>query len=228
MPCRARRHAPGPDAGFTLVELLVASIILGIVVLMMTNGMRFIGRATAKAEARRDAVESTLTGLGLMRVTLGSTVPFFRKVQNKDQLVFQGEEQLLRLVTFEPDYMPGWPLVAYEYAVELQGGRYVLQVRRAALDPAQPDLDLLEEAEPRTLLAFADEPHFAFYGRLKGKDKEPAWHASWEGAELLPQAVRLGASGPEPGWPDFVLPLSINTPAACLNANAQESPGCGG
>ena len=217
------------SAGFTLVELLVASAILGIVALLMMNGMRFIGRATASAEARRNAVESTLTGLGLMRGTLARAQPLFLRVQNKDRLLFEGEEQRLRLVTFEPDYMPGWPLVAYEYAVELTSGRYLLTVRRAGLDPAEPELDALEEAEPRTLLAFAQEPRFTFFGQIKARDRESAWHAAWtEEAELLPQAVRIGPGSAEPGWPDFVLPLAINTPAACLNANAQESPGCGG
>ncbi len=228
MSARSSASAPVRSAGFTLVELLVACVIFGIIVVMMTSGMRFIGRATAKAEARRDAVESTLTSLGLMRVTLGRAVPFFRKVQNKDQLVFDGDEKRLRLATFEPDFMPGWPLVAYQYSVELQDGRYMLQVRRAGLNPAEPDLAVLEEAQPRNLLAFAEEPRFTFYGRLKGRDREPSWHTSWAEAELLPQAVRIGPDGPEPGWPDFVLPLAINTPATCLNANAQESAGCGG
>lgn len=229
MAARADRRPGCREAGFTLVELLVATAILGLVAVLMMNGMRFIGRATASAEARRDAVEGTLTSLAVLRATLGRAVPLFHKVQGRDRLVFAGEEQRLRLVTFEPDYMPGWPLVAYEYGIGLEGRRYLLTVRRAALDPALPELEALEEAPPRALLAFAEEPRFTFFGRTRARDREPSWHAAWPAeAELMPQAVRIGPGEGEPGWPDFVLPLTIDTPAACLNVNAQESPGCAG
>jgi general secretion pathway protein J len=224
-----RAARPG-EGGFTLVELLVASVILGLVATLMLGGMRFAGRATESADARREAVESTLTGLGLLRLTLGRALPLHTRVENRDRLAFEGGAERVRFATFEPDYVPGWPLVAYEYAVAERGGRYLLEVRRAALDPSRPDLaGALEEAPPaRAVLGFAGPVRLAYYGAPGPRDV-PGWRGEWRGAEAqaLPRAVRVGPDVLEPAWPDFVVPLAIDTPAACLTPDAQNARGCG-
>lgn len=214
------------EAGFTLVELMVASVILGLVAVMIVNGMRFANRAVASADDRREAVESSTTGLGLLRSTLGRALPLYRKVESRDRLLFEGGEQRLRFVTMEPDYMPGWPLVGYQYALVDLGGRQVLEVRRADLDPAAPDLTLLADAPGRALLGFGPGVRFTYYGAQRNRD--PArWHEAWTSAGILPRAVRIGPPGGAPGWPDFVMPLSIDTPAACLNPDSRDTAGCG-
>lgn len=210
------------EAGFTLVEMLVASAILGLVALLLVNGMRFVRKAQASADARREAVEGTVVGIGLTRGTLGRALPVFRKVENREELLFEGGEDRLRFVIVESDYLPGWPLVAYEYAFAYRGGRHLLEVRRATVDPGAPSLDGLDEAEPRALLAFAEQPRFGYYGRLRPK-QPVGWQAEWREAELLPEGVRLGPAGDEPGWPDLVVTLRVNTPVSCLTRQAPQA-----
>jgi hypothetical protein len=118
----------------------------------------------------------------------------------------------------EPDYMPGWPLAGYELALVPDGFSARLVVRRQLLDPAKPDLAALANANPRAILAFPVSTRFTYFGARRPRE-EPAWHASWTGAQQLPRAVRIGPEGGEPGWPDFVIPLVIDTPAACLGAD---------
>ena len=216
------------SAGFTLVELLVASAMLGLVAMLIVNGMRFVRKAIASADTRRESVEATVTGLGLAQASISRALPVLRKVENRDELLFEGSEERLRFVTTEPDYLPGWPLVAYEYAVAFRGGRYLLDVRRAAVNPGEPAFAGLADAGARTLLAFPGPVRFAYYGRPKPRDAGAVgWRLEWREAELLPEAVRLGPPDDEPGWPDFVVPLMVNTPAACLNPTAREVKGCG-
>ena len=184
-------HPKRPDAGFTLVELLVASVIFGLVMLLMFNGMRFVQRAVASADARREAVEGTVTGLGLVRATLGDASPLYIRVANKDQLLFQGDEQHVRFALFEPDYIPGWPFVAYEYALGGDNGRQQLFVRRAPLSPGAPDLSVLNQAPARAILGFPGPVRFAYFGPLRSRD--PAqWRPQWADGDFLPQAVRIG------------------------------------
>ena len=210
------------DAGFTLVELLVASVILGLVMLLMFNGMRFVQRAVASADARREAVEGTVTGLGLLRATLGDAAPFYIRVANKDQLLFQGDEQHLRFALFEPDYIPGWPFVAYEYALAENNGRYQLLVRRAPLSPGSPDLSVVNQAPARAVLGFPFPVRFAYFGSLRSRD--PAqWRPQWVDGDFLPRAVRIGPGTGEPGWPDFLVRLTVNTPVGCLGQGGAQA-----
>ena len=184
-------HPKRPDAGFTLVELLVASVIFGLVMLLMFNGMRFVQRAVASADARREAVEGTVTGLGLVRATLGDASPLYIRVANKDQLLFQGDEQHVRFALFEPDYIPGWPFVAYEYALGGDNGRQQLFVRRAPLSPGAPDLSVLNQAPARAILGFPGPVRFAYFGPLRSRD-QAQWRPQWADGDFLPQAVRIG------------------------------------
>jgi prepilin-type N-terminal cleavage/methylation domain-containing protein len=210
------------EPGFTLVELLVASVILGLVMLLIFNGMRFVQRAVASANARREAVEGTVTGLGLLRATLGDAAPFYLRVANKDQLLFQGDEQHLRFALFEPDYIPGWPFVAYEYALAESNGRYQLLVRRAPLSPGAPDLSVLNGAPARAILGFPFPVRFAYFGPLRSRD--PAqWRPQWADGDFLPRAVRIGPESGEPGWPDFVVRLAVNTPVGCLGQGGAQA-----
>ena len=56
-----------------------------------------------------------MTGSGLVRTTLARAAPLFKRVDGKDFLVFEGADDHIRFATFEPDYIPGWPLIGYDY-----------------------------------------------------------------------------------------------------------------
>jgi hypothetical protein len=126
----------------------------------------------------------------------------------------------VRFALFEPDYIPGWPFVAYEYALAENNGRYQLLVRRAPLSPGAPDLSVLNQAPARAVLGFPGPVRLAYFGPLRSRD--PAqWRPQWIDGDFLPQAVRIGPESGEPGWPDFVVRLPVNTPVGCLGQAGQ-------
>ena len=74
-------------------------------------------------------------------------------------------------------------------------GSYRIELRRAALDPAAPDLAAVEAGEPRTVLRVGQELHFSYFGKLR-EATGPAgtsWPTGPEAAAGDPAGRRRGS-----------------------------------
>ncbi len=200
-------------AGFTLVELLVSMAVLALVALTMAAGLRFVVKAIASTNSRREGLEELTLGLSVLRGELERAEPLMVKVGNRELVMFSGLADRLRFANVEPPYLAGPPYLAYEYSVTIDRDAYRIELRRTPIDPGEPDLAVVEEAEPRTILRVPQALRFSYWGRLRSRDP-PAWHDEWPPGPRLPDAIRL-AEGEDPGWPDLVVPLRITAPWYC-------------
>ena len=166
-------------AGFTLVELLVSMAVLALVALVMVAGLRFVVRAVASTDNRREAMEELTLGLSVLRGELERAEPLMVKVGNRDLVLFSGMADRLRFANVEPPYLAGPPYLAYEYAVTPDCGAYRIELRRVALDPDQPDLAAVEAGEPRTILRVAQRAAVHLLGQARRPREAPAWHEEW-------------------------------------------------
>src|SRR5258708_39228865 len=71
-PCNERRG----DRGFTLLELLVVILILGLIVTALTGGVRFAGRAWATQERRIDRLDDVDAVQNVLRQLIASGYGF--------------------------------------------------------------------------------------------------------------------------------------------------------
>jgi prepilin-type N-terminal cleavage/methylation domain-containing protein len=205
-------------AGFTLVELLVSMAVLALVALVMVSGLRFAVRAVASTDDRREAMEELTLGLSVLRGELERAEPMMVKAGNRDLVLFSGYGDRVRFANVEPPYFAGAPYLAYEYAITPDRGAYAIELRRAPIDPDEPDLAVVEAADARTILRVPGELRFSYWGSL-GPREAPAWHAEWPVGPRLPDAIRLAQSD-DPGWPDLVVPMRITAPWYCGGAGA--------
>lgn len=212
-PERRRRHG-----GFTLVELLVSMVMLSLVALAMIGGLRFVVRAFAHTDERRVALDELTLALSVLRDELERSEPLMQKVGNDTRVLFEGTADRLRFVNVGPGFMTGLPYRAFELAVVGDGGAYRIELRRTALDPAQPDLAAVAETEPRVLLRVPRPLAFTYWGQRR-RDEPAEWHDAWSQLPQLPLAVRLG-EGLEPGWPELTVPLQIRAPYYCGTGDA--------
>ncbi len=219
------RAAARRRAGFTLVELLVSMVVLALVAVVMTSGLRFVLRAMSSTDSRREAMEELTLGLSVLRGELERAEPLMVKVGKRDLVLFSGGSDRVRFGNVEPPYLHGPPYLAYEYAVVPDnGGNYRIELRRAALDPAAPDLAVVEAGEARTVLRVGPELRFSYFGKLGERDAA-AWHKSWPIGPKLPQAIRL-AAGDDPAWPELTVAMRVMAPWYCGVAEGPSTAGC--
>lgn len=214
-------------AGFTLVELLVSMVVLALVAVTMTAGLRFTIRAFERTDSRRTALEELTLGFSVLRGQLERAEPLMQKVNNESRVLFDGTADRVRFVNVEPPYLSGRPYLLLEYAIAGGPGDYRIELRRTALDPAKPDLGAVAEAESRVILRVPQLLRFTYWGQARRDDRQQ-WYAAWTRRTQLPVAVRL-AAGDDPGWPDLVVPLTIRAPWYCgAGEGAAASQGGGG
>jgi general secretion pathway protein J len=211
--------------GFTLVELLVSMVVLSFVALIMMGGLRFVVRAFSHTDSRRAALEELTASFAVLRQELERAEPLMVKVGNDERVLFEGTPDRVRFVNVEPPYLGGLPYRVYEYAVVGDGGDYRIELRRAPFDPAEPDLAVVEDTDPRVLLRVPRPLTFTYFGQEK-RDERAGWHDEWARHPQLPTAVRL-AEGEDPGWPDLLVPLLIRAPWYCGSTERPpNSAGC--
>lgn len=195
-PPRAPRHVAPGQRGFSLLEMLVALAVLGLLLGLLGDGVH-LGLQAWQAQARTvagrgdlDAVDRLLRGL-LARMDPGSTTvaPF----------VLGGRDRLLFTATLPEGAAGGAPLLA-DIALGVDAGqRLVLRwtphrhEHRLGAPPAPQTVPLLSDVAGIELSYWPRKPPWI-------------WRDAWSGPRL-PGLVRIRLQSPAggpPAWPDIV------------------------
>jgi general secretion pathway protein J len=182
-PAGQRTH----EAGFTLIETLVALALMGLVLSALANltaqwlpnwnrGLNRVQRSELIGTALQRVADDLADAL-YMPVSAGEVRPFFI-----------GSEQSVTFVrtALGPNAGPGLDVVRLGETSD-RGGLATVRSRTAfrPLPPETSSADWLHFAEPVVLLRAPYRLSFAYAG------EDLAWKASWQDAERLPAKVRL-------------------------------------
>lgn len=210
-------------AGFTLVELLVAMTVLALITVGTAGSLGFLGRAWGRQEQRVAEQAARADGLDLLRDQLARALPADWGATGDYAPPFTGESGRVRFLNVPPDHHPGDGLALWEFALEERDGWRALLVRRATWVRDGRGLEQLDEAPARVLAALPADSRFTFHGVTgeDGEEREPGWQESWRSQPRLPDLVRLAGAGIE-----ALVPLRIDSPAACANPRGEQPAGC--
>jgi general secretion pathway protein J len=193
---------PAPRAGgFTLLETLVALVVLGLLVVGLTHGVS-TGLGLWHAQSRRlgeaadlDAAERTLRNLlgGMPTSPGGDTAP--------GSVTFDGSSNRLAFVGNLPTGLGTTQLANIE--LELKGRRLILSwtPHRHEVSDAPPPKPIETE-----LVGGVKRLELAYWGST-APDQPAAWQEQWQGPQL-PDLIRVRlrfADGDRRHWPDLVV-----------------------
>jgi general secretion pathway protein J len=191
------------EGGFTLLEILVALVVLGFLVAGLTAGLR-AGLSLRHAQLHRlDQTGALDAAMRLLREVL-TRLPVMangeRLIATAGGLAFRGEANRLSFVGRLPTGLGGTRLA--DMTLYVDDGKLVLAWR-----PHRHELRLVVAPQPmRTvLLAGVGRLHLAYWGAAAPGDT-PKWHHRWEGQQA-PELIRvrlLFAAGDRRHWPDLI------------------------
>ena len=199
-----------PRAGFTLLELLIAITLLGLLMAALFGGLQLGARAWERGEERLDQSARLQVVQGFLRdrLTQSSPLEVVEDGTGRRRLMFEGTPEALRFVTLMPEHL-GTGFAEFVLTLVDQDDARHLAVRWQPFEVPGP-MPATADAEPqiKVLLEQVENLQLSYYG-APGRELPAAWYEQWLEASVMPDLVRLRVSFP-PGdpryWPDLIVP----------------------
>jgi general secretion pathway protein J len=201
------------EQGFTLLELLVAITLLGLLMAALFGALRLGTRVWERADARLDASMRTQVVQDFIRQRLTGMLPLETtppELAEGDvfESAFVGTIGAVRFASPVPENL-GSGIHLMELALAAAGGvdgtrNLVLRWR-----PLEPDGRTAEAVTPeeRVLIEDIEALELAYFGAIDPA-QPPGWWQTWEGRAELPRLIRLRLSFPENDarrWPELIV-----------------------
>ena len=202
------------QAGFTLLELMIALAILGLLSIMLYGGLRFGLRSWERESAHANAVSDIGIAQGFLRRSIANAYPIFRVDSEGKRLnPFVGGSSQLEILAPAPASVGGGGRERFLIGTETNGSRTDLVVW------SQSELAIDLNKRAKTILVPGIRAlGIGYFGRESGEEAVQ-WHDTWDDASHLPQLVRLRVdfvSDDFRTWPDLVIATRIAVDANCV------------
>lgn len=217
-------NRPG-ERGFTLLELLVAMVILGLTLALVGSGGGLLRDTGERLADRRNALADLVILTTLLQERLGDAVAIDFGSTGRTEASFLGTGDEVRFLSLGRPIAPGRPLVLMAVGARDDGGIEVLRAEIGATETSFAALDDAGRAEARALALSISDVEIAYFGRKAG-ERAAGWHAAWEAEALLPSAVRLDLEQAGHALPPIIVPVRQTSGSLC--ATPEAPPECFG
>ena len=198
-------HARRRSSGFTLIEVLLATVLLAAGLALGFATVRAAGASAQRGEAIAERNERIRAVSEFLRRRIGGMqgLVFELDPQSGESRRFAGEAESMRFVADLPDYLGRGGPHLHALGVARDGDGFALQVDfRMVL--AGETIEGSRARPPEPLADGLRSVEFAYRG--PGKDGKPApWLYEWEHPEALPAQVRVRIVDAQGAWPDLVV-----------------------
>lgn len=204
------------QAGFTLIEMILAMTLLGIIMAMAFAGLRASTRAADSGQDVIDRTNRLRVAQQFLRQQISRAMPMRIQDDPDDPtefVMFEGTRDYMRFVAPMPGYLGhGGPHVQVFEIVDdgtsrkLQFNHYLLNAEAGLDTLADPDRD------PVLLMEHIQDAEFSFV-QLDEEGEIEGWVDTWEDPTVTPLAVRVDITMEEDSkltFPTMEIPLVID------------------
>ena len=204
-------------AGFTLLELTIALVLLALMGAVLYGALGFAGTSWDKGEAKVDATSGMRLAQEFMRAQLEQQHPLRMRKVAEFPLLFFGDRNEIRYAAALPSRVSAGGIWYYRLSVG-DDVRGPLVLERMVPDVNGTRVPDFNDAEKSIIVTGIAEIRFAYYGRDGGSSNadEPSWRDRWDNAQRLPLLVRIDVIPKQgPAWPTLVVAPRNAPEAGC-------------
>jgi general secretion pathway protein J len=206
------------ESGFTLVEILVAVALVGLLSTLIVAGLRLGAQAWTKAGQRSADAGDIDAVQDLVRYTIASAYPTYASADPTDRAVaFDGDRKSLALVAPLPAAIEAGVWARERFFVAQHGDAAALFMAWRLDLPASDEGTPLPESTV-LLLDHVRAAHFDYFGPSDDRE-DRVWQESWTDRRFLPEMVRVHIERDDPhlqSWPELVSEPRATADPACL------------
>jgi general secretion pathway protein J len=197
------------QSGFTLLELLVAIMILTMIMTAAMGAVRVASRSFEAGVQRADETARIRSIADVLRRQFRQLLPVTWNEDRRELIAFKGDRHQVQFVAPAPGSSNGPGYLIYRLAAtpssSPSGSReqHSLVLDFAPFDPGTDGFEMPANSG-RELLAGAVQVSFDYFGALDDLDS-PDWHENWlpESARL-PAVVRMRLASSGQRWPELL------------------------
>ena len=214
------------QSGFTLIELVLAMVLLGVMMALLYSGLTFALRSWDAGDANGRRAADRRIGQNFLRREVAEIFPMRWKDPTVLRYAFEGGTDRLRFVSSRPAGVSqgGLALVGVEVEENPKDRSRNLVMRRATADPDAADFSALDAAEPSILVPDVASVEFAYFGS-ESDFSEPRWVDKWALPPRMPSMIRVRIKAADGTFlPDVLVKVMVGEEAGCLETALQR--GC--
>lgn len=186
------------EEGFTLLELVIALVLIGIIAVIITGAMKISFDTVDKGEKRISSLDRFQTSFSLVDSQIQSQIPLTYDDNGEKKFYFDGSQKSIRFSSNYSLWNAGKGYVLVTYTVEMDSnGKEALTVSENIIG--------MENRKETKLFKDFDAIHFEYY--YKGpSEAEGVWTDEWTDPLSLPLKVMLHLAR-EDSTVSFIIPM---------------------
>ena len=210
-----------PTRGFTLLELLVALLLLSLIFILLTSGLQFGTRAWNVGQEEPNSTSEVMTVQKLLRRVLSEARPLMIEATPtvRRHVFFAGNQNSVRFIAPVPEHLGvgGFYEVAL-YLTDDGGSDNRLEMSWRLFREAESSSGPQGEERRVALLDKVAQIQFAYFGRPQPQGAA-RWYDDWQDLKSLPDLIRMHVtlSGGEQVWPDLTVATNVQTLNVIIN-----------
>jgi general secretion pathway protein J len=205
----------GDEAGFTVVEVLVALALFTLLSTVVFETVRFGLTSWTIGSSSAQHIDQVITSQGVIRRLLADAYPStFGRYSGNRYVEFSGTRNSVTFLASAPDVIGGGGRFRYTIAIASREETADLVVN------AEPELTIEGDHRLKTravLLPDVRRVEFSYFDADRSYQGD-RWRAEWNNRDELPKLIRVSATfadGDRRYWPDLVVSPRISVDAHC-------------
>jgi general secretion pathway protein J len=216
---RQHRHC---NKGFTLIEVLIAMTLLGIMVVLLFSSMKISAVSWQRGEDKITQVNDVAVVYQFFQHHLGTALPLWDDFSVEDNRVFafQGKAQELQFVSAFPASAKKSGLQLFSLKLIEDNDEQVIQVAITPFYPvAEGEAWRKEEVD---LLRHVRSFSLSYFG-IDEAQPDGAWQEEWLDRETHPRLVKIKIERDDGSyWPELLVELKLQGQATGLNDQVRD------